>query len=107
MYCDKLFSDKLILLNGDFLQILVVVRKSNRRSIVHASIEKSLRQHCTTYKLEIRMRVQNANVNNTDRVRLISFSTWLLKIGSDDIEPLPGATLNNVVEISNIMFVPQ
>ena len=74
-----------------------VERKGNRGSIVRASMKKShLWQHCVTYKLEINMRVLNPKVNNTNRERLVSFSTCLLKIGSSAIEPVPRGTIDDV-----------
>ena len=39
--------------------------------------------------------------NNTDRERLVNFSSWLLKIGSGDIETVPGCTHADFVEIPN------
>ena len=48
------------------------------------------------------MRVLNPNVNNTDRGRLVSFSSWLHKIGSDGIEKVLWG-IHDDVDISNSM----
>ena len=74
-----------------------VERKGNGGSIVRASMKKShLWQHCATYELEINRRVLYPDVNNTDRERLVGFSTWLLKIGSGAIETVSESTPDDV-----------
>lgn len=50
------------------------------------------------------MRVLNLNVDNTDLEMLLSFSSWLLKISSGDIEKVLRGTHDDV-EIPNSMYL--
>jgi ATP-dependent DNA helicase PIF1 len=54
------FGGKPVVLGGDFHQILPVVRKGSRSTLVGASITNSnLWQHVTLLKLQTNMRLQN------------------------------------------------
>jgi hypothetical protein len=58
----KIFGGKIVVLGGDFLQILPVVSKGGREDIVSASLPRShLWQHVTILYLHINMRIMVAN----------------------------------------------
>ncbi|XP_021769697.1 uncharacterized protein LOC110733937 [Chenopodium quinoa] len=56
---EKVFGGKVVVLGGDFGQILPVVKKVGRADVIDASISKSLTiwPHCTVFKLETNMRL--------------------------------------------------
>jgi hypothetical protein len=76
------FGGKIVVLGGDFRQILPVVRKGSRSSIVNASITNSkLWQHVVLLKLCTNMRLLGPSLEENDRNDLISFGKWVLSIG--------------------------
>src|SRR5271154_3355985 len=73
------FGGKVVVLGGDFRQVLPVIRKGSRCAIIASTIKKSsVWQLFQTFKLKRNMRAI------TDP----AFSKWLLDIG-DGIIPLP------------------
>jgi hypothetical protein len=80
------FGGKPIVLGGDFRQILLVVRKGSRSSIVNASITNSrLWQHVVVLKLHINMRLLNPSLSGNQRDELEHFSNWVLAIGDGTV----------------------
>jgi hypothetical protein len=78
---NKPFGGKPIVLGGDFRQILPVVRKSSRSTIVNASITSSpLWQHATVLKLRTNMRLSNPSLHGKERADMEQFSKWVLDI---------------------------
>jgi hypothetical protein len=76
------FGGKIVVLGGDFRQILPVVRKGSRSSIVNASIMNlKLWQHVVLLKLCTNMRLLGPSLEENDRNDLISFGKWVLSIG--------------------------
>ncbi|KAK7275385.1 hypothetical protein RIF29_16501 [Crotalaria pallida] len=78
---EKPFGGKVVVLGGDFRQILPVIPKGSREDIVQTTISSSnLWGHCQVLQLTKNMRLtigsSNLNVNE-----LKDFSDWLLKIG--------------------------
>jgi hypothetical protein len=62
------FGGKLVILGGDFHQILPVVHKGSRSAIVNASITSSnLWQHVSVLKLHTNMRLQDPCLDATQR----------------------------------------
>ena len=56
---DKPFGGKVVVLGGDFRQILLIVRKGSRYDIVNSSINYSyLWQYCTILRLSQNMRLK-------------------------------------------------
>ena len=70
---DLPFGGKVIVLGGDFRQVLPVVRNGNRVTIINSSIKKSSLWHVfKTHFLTVNMRAINDS----------TFSSWLLEIGN-------------------------
>lgn len=91
MKCDKVFGGKVIVLGGDFRQILPVVTEGGRVATVLASVNSSLLWNsCKVLKLTENMRLRQG-VGNQDALDLVGFSKWLLDIGDGKInEPNDG-----------------
>jgi len=80
------FGGKPIVLGGDFRQILPVVRKGSRSSIINASITNSrLWQHVSVLKLQTNMRLLNPSLSGNEREELEQFSNWVLDIGDGNV----------------------
>ena len=63
---DLLFGGKLLILGGDFRQILPVVRRSQGSTLVQSCLKKSpLWQNCQVFHLTTNMRLLNC-LNNND-----------------------------------------
>ncbi|XP_055387906.1 uncharacterized protein LOC129616321 [Condylostylus longicornis] len=75
------FEGKVIILGGDFRQVLPVVRKGSRGTVIKSTIKKAiLWQYFQTFKLERNMRA----ITDPD------FSQWLLNVGK-----VPNSFLSN------------
>ena len=86
---DQIFGGKLMLLGGDFRQILPVVRRGRRPDIVNECLSKShLWAHCTHFHLTTNMRCQQAVRTGTieESERLREYAAWLLKFGEGKID---------------------
>ena len=82
MGLDIPFGGKVILLAGDFRQILPVVKLGSRAQIIQASIKKSpLWHHFKTFTLTENMRILAAGSD----LRLQQFDEWLLRVGNGTI----------------------
>ncbi|XP_023634290.1 uncharacterized protein LOC17874552 [Capsella rubella] len=91
MKCNRIFGGKVVVLGGDFRQVLPVIPEGGRVATVLASINSSLLwQSCKVLKLTQNMRLREG-VNNEQSVALAEFSRWLLDIGDGKInEPNDG-----------------
>ncbi|XP_052110302.1 uncharacterized protein LOC127741590 [Arachis duranensis] len=78
---DALFSGKVVVLRGDFRQILPVIPRGSREEIVHACINASyLWQSCHVLQLTENMRLGHGP-QDIHNVQLEEFTDWLLQIG--------------------------
>jgi ATP-dependent DNA helicase PIF1 len=78
----KPFGGKVVVLGGDFRQILPVIRKGSRGQIIKAAICSSRRlwKHCKVLKLTQNMRLKSGTtVEEQNEIK--AFADWLLKIG--------------------------
>ena len=76
---DAPFGGKILVLGGDFRQILPVVKHGSRPQTVDACIKRSsLWRHFTTHRLSENMRARNAMAAGP---AMEEFSTWLLNVG--------------------------
>ncbi|XP_058783039.1 uncharacterized protein LOC131657687 [Vicia villosa] len=75
------FRGKVVVLDGDFRQILPVIPKGTRQDIVHASINFSyLWQFCRVLTLTKNTRLKStSSCSNLNNVK--EFSSWILNVG--------------------------
>ncbi|XP_016184913.1 uncharacterized protein LOC107626523 [Arachis ipaensis] len=74
------FGGKVVVLRGDFRQILLVIPRGSRQDIIQSSINSSYLWHnCKILKLTKNMRLSLGETNNVQELR--NFIEWLLKIG--------------------------
>ncbi|XP_016192457.1 uncharacterized protein LOC107633330 [Arachis ipaensis] len=91
------FGGKVVVLGGDFRQILPVIPRGSRQDIIQSSINSSYLWHnCKVLKLTKNMRLSLSENNNIQELR--DFAEWLLKIG----DGLAGDTIDN----ESIVHIP-
>ncbi|KAI9123214.1 hypothetical protein K1719_006103 [Acacia pycnantha] len=84
MHCNKPFGGKAVLMGGDFRQLLPVIPKASRATIVNACITySSLWDSCTIFNLTKNMRLSCSS--NQEYEELQTFSKWLLDIGDGNL----------------------
>ncbi|XP_025625512.1 uncharacterized protein [Arachis hypogaea] len=77
---DEPFGGKVVVLGGDFRQILPVIPMGSRQDIIQASITSYLWNRCKVLKLTKNMRL-NSGVNLLHQVEVDEFAKWILLIG--------------------------
>ncbi|XP_057425596.1 uncharacterized protein LOC130718957 [Lotus japonicus] len=83
---DKPFGGKVVVLGGDFRQILPVIPKGSRQDIVKATINSSqLWKHCKVLKLTANMRLRTAG-SSEFAADIKAFADWILQIGNGEFE---------------------
>ena len=93
------FGGKIIVLGGDFRQILPMVSKGWREQIVEASINKSsLWNSCKVFILTINMRL----TQNPGDIATREFAEWILKIGDGELSNSEGEAL---IEIPHDLLI--
>ncbi|KAG2659831.1 hypothetical protein PVAP13_1KG278905 [Panicum virgatum] len=81
------FGGKVVVLGGDFKQILPVIENGTREQIVNAAIMNShLWASITVLQLHTNMRLRSAGLDSESHHELASFSKWVLDIGEGNIE---------------------
>ncbi|XP_061373673.1 uncharacterized protein LOC133316000, partial [Gastrolobium bilobum] len=82
---DMPFGGKVVILGGDFQQILPVIPHGSRQDIVHATINSShLWSHCHLLTLTKNMRLNSgSSAHNLEEIK--EFSEWLLKVGDGNL----------------------
>jgi hypothetical protein len=114
MKCNAPFGGKVVVLAGDFRQVLPVVPKGSRGQIVDACVKRSLLWNSfTTMQLLINMRVLNTS-DPIERERLAPFPRWLLEVGEGIIGDQDTGLMqipakfctqtNNSVDFVNLIF---
>ena len=82
----KLFGGKVVVLGGDFRQILPVIKKASRYDIIKSSIHYSdLWQYCKVLKLTKNMRL-NTTQNRQTIEKIKEFADWIFKIGDGEMD---------------------
>ncbi|GAU37747.1 hypothetical protein TSUD_382400 [Trifolium subterraneum] len=82
---NKPFGGKVVVLGGDFRQILAVIRKGSRGDVVKATISSSkLWEHCKVLQLTKNMRLKGDSTDKS-QTELKEFADWILKIGDGRI----------------------
>jgi hypothetical protein len=78
---EKFFGGKIMVLGGDFQQILPIVPKGGREDIISASLPRShLWQHVIILRFHINMRVMAANSKEQRE-----FAKWVLNVGGGSL----------------------
>jgi hypothetical protein len=96
---DLPFGGKVIVLAGDFRQVLPVVKHGSRAQIVGASLKRSmLWRHFRLFKLTENMRV----LRNGQDEELRQFDEWLLQLGNGQLPYLH----DDYVELPSQMCIP-
>ncbi|RYQ88822.1 hypothetical protein Ahy_B09g095793 isoform D [Arachis hypogaea] len=101
---DLPFGGKVVVLGGDFRQVLPVIPKGSRAEIVMASINSSiLWKYCEVLRLTKNMRLASGLEQSTAQ-ELRSFSDWILQIG----EGRSGTMVNDklFVDIPSDLIIP-
>ncbi|RYR66272.1 hypothetical protein Ahy_A03g012255 [Arachis hypogaea] len=101
---DLPFGGKVVVLGGDFRQVLPVIPKGSRAEIVMASINSSIIwKYCEVLRLTTNMRLATGSEQSTAQ-ELRSFSDWVLQIG----EGRCGAVVNDklFVDIPSDLIIP-
>jgi hypothetical protein len=81
------FGGRIVVLEGDLRQILLVVEGGSRAEIVNAAIVNSpLWSSVTVLHLKQNMRLCASNISEQERNEIKEFSQWLLDIGDGNIE---------------------
>ncbi|XP_074291086.1 uncharacterized protein LOC141617846 [Silene latifolia] len=80
----RMFGGKVVLLGGDFRQVLPIVAKGTRQDIVRAALNRSyIWKECKVFVLRESMRVRNLDTA-TDRNK--KFNEWLIAMGEGRLE---------------------
>ena len=88
---DHPFGGLIIVMCGDFRQLLPVVPKGSRPQIVMASIRESyIWQHIQIFHLRINMRTQDVSAQQNAELGGLTFADWLLALGEDRLSSEPG-----------------
>lgn len=100
----KSFGGKVVVLGGDFRQILPVLQKASRQEIVHSTINSSpLWKFCKVLLLQRNMRLQTTS-SSCDDSSTIEFAEWILTLGNGDIGDSNEG--ESVIDIPNDLLVP-
>ncbi|XP_074315582.1 uncharacterized protein LOC141651784 [Silene latifolia] len=83
----KIFGGKVVLLGGDFRQVLPIIPKGSRQDVVQPSISRSsLWNECKVYTLKKSMRVKEGEGDEKKQQRHKLFNEWLLAMGGGHLE---------------------
>jgi ATP-dependent DNA helicase PIF1 len=100
------FGGRVVVLGGDFRQVLPVVPRGTRTQIVDQCINRSvLWSSVRSFRLTINMRVQQALTHHDDNLatRLQTFADFLLRIGSGTE---PTVTPLDLIRIPDELYLP-
>ncbi|XP_076951991.1 uncharacterized protein LOC143625576 [Bidens hawaiensis] len=103
------FGGRSMLLGGDFRQILPIVPKAPKTTIIASSLPRShLWPHFKVFKLTENMRLHRPNLTNQQRDLICSFSSWLVDVGDRNIGTVDPADPNTTktIEIPAQYLVP-
>ncbi|GJZ33339.1 DNA helicase [Tanacetum coccineum] len=80
---NKVSGGKVLVLGGDFRQILIVVTNGTRFDVVTSAVNKSdgIWRNCRVYVLSINMRLRDPTLADSDVEQLRLFTNWLLDMG--------------------------
>ncbi|XP_057426185.1 uncharacterized protein LOC130719584 [Lotus japonicus] len=91
------FRGKVVVLGGDFRQILSVISKGSCSEIVGSAINSSyLWKYCKVMKLTVNMILQNAN-SSSSSAEIKEFADWLFQVGDGTVTTIDEA--ESLIEI--------
>jgi len=97
------FRGKVVVLGGDFRQILPVMPKSTRPEVVHASINSShLWRYCEVFTLTKNMRLLSGAFESDIEERKL-FSDWVLRVGDGTTGEINDVDISVVIP-SNLLI---
>jgi ATP-dependent DNA helicase PIF1 len=101
----KPFGGKVVILGGDFRQILPVIRKATRLDIIKASVNSSnIWRSCKVLKLTRNMRlIGDVTGHSANEIR--DFANWILKIGNGDM--VADEDGQSIMDIPDELCIPQ
>ncbi|XP_057443466.1 uncharacterized protein LOC130735534 [Lotus japonicus] len=99
----KSFGGKVVVLGGDFRQILSVISKGSRFDIVSSAVNSSyLWEHCKVLKLTINMRLQQA-ASSSSASEIKEFADWILQVGDGTVKTIDDD--DSIIEIPPDLLV--
>lgn len=80
---NQVFGGKVVVLGGDFRQILPVIPKASRSEIVSSAVNKSraIWDQCKVFILSTNMRLRDPTMDPSDMNQIMNFNKWLLDMG--------------------------
>ena len=107
---DKKFGGKLVLVSGDFRQLLPVIEKANRAKIVGHTLKHSVGlwdEHVKQFRLSKNMRVQKEKDKYPNdeglHQKLEEYEQWLLKLGEGRLHSEGDIDDSNIIEVPSDM----
>ncbi|GJX77841.1 DNA helicase [Tanacetum coccineum] len=83
---NHIFGGKTVMLGGDFRQTLPVKKAATRDEIIRSLVAKSyLWPHFKVHYLTENMCLNNEDLPEVDKQRMLSFAQWLLDVGNGQI----------------------
>ncbi|XP_016185916.1 uncharacterized protein LOC107627602 [Arachis ipaensis] len=97
------FGGKVVVLGGDFKQILPVIPKGSRHDILTSAINSSyLWSFCNVLKLHTNMRLLMSS-SDQDEGEMKRFANWILDVGNENIGSVVGD--ESEIEITDDLFI--
>jgi hypothetical protein len=103
------FGGKVVVLGGDFRQILPVIEGGTKNDIIDASLIMSpLWKHVKVLKLTVNMRLSQPNLSPQSHIELSKFSDWVQDIGNGRLPAQPNSTESStsLINIPDDMLLP-
>ncbi|KAF5793897.1 putative DNA helicase [Helianthus annuus] len=106
----RVFGGKVVVLGGDFRQILPVVPHAPRSQIVASVVNKSdtIWNACKVFHLTTNMRLHNPNISGDSLEKMKRFSNWILAMGAGRLPTisLVGEDEPTWIKMPNDLLIP-
>ncbi|XP_022027999.1 uncharacterized protein LOC110929180 [Helianthus annuus] len=106
----RVFGGKVVVLGGDFRQILPVVPHAPRSQIVASVVNKSdtIWNACKVFHLTTNMRLNNPNISGDSLEKMKTFSNWILAMGAGRLPTisLVGEDEPTWIKMPNDLLIP-